>query len=287
MRFPGWMAAVVAALVLLMGSVFVVNEGHTAIVLNLGRVSRVDLGPGLHFKWPLVETARVFDRRLQVLPAEPERYLTSERKDVSVDVFAVGQIQDARAFYRATGGDEAAAVDRLAPIIKDALRNEINARTLQQAVSGDRTEIVKSQLDIINKGAATLGVRIIDLRIKQLDLPTDSRVIDDVYNRMRAQRQQVASRLRAEGEEQANEIRAGADRDQQVILAEAERDAQKLRGEGDAQAARIYADAANRDPSFYAFQRSLEAYRRAFSGSESVIVLERNDPFLQYMRSDR
>ncbi|MGX5671837.1 protease modulator HflC [Thermomonas fusca] len=287
MRFPGWMAAVVAALVLLMGSVFVVSEGHTAIVLNLGRVSRVDLGPGLHFKWPLVETARVFDKRLQVLPAEPERYLTSERKDVSVDFFAVGLIQDARAFYRATGGDEGAAVDRLAPIIKDALRNEINARTLQQAVSGDRTEIVKSQLDIINKGAATLGVRIIDLRIKQLDLPTDSRVIDDVYNRMRAQRQQVASRLRAEGEEQANEIRAGADRDQQVILAEAERDAQKLRGEGDAEAARIYADAANRDPSFYAFQRSLEAYRRAFSGGESVIVLERNDPFLQYMRSDR
>ena len=287
MKFPAWMAAVVAALVLLMGSVFVVNEGHTAIVLNLGRVSRVDLGPGLHFKWPLVETARVFDKRLQVLPAEPERYLTSERKDVSVDFFAVGQIQDARAFYRATGGDEAAAVDRMAPIIKDALRNEINARTLQQAVSGDRTEIVRSQLDVINKGAATLGIRILDLRIKQLDLPTDSRVIDDVYNRMRAQRQQVASRLRAEGEEQANEIRAGADRDQQVILAEAERDAQKLRGEGDAEAARIYADAANRDPSFYAFQRSLEAYRRAFSGGESVIVLERNDPFLQYMRSDR
>jgi membrane protease subunit HflC len=281
------MAAVVAALVLLMGSVFVVSEGHTAIVLNLGRVSRVDLGPGLHFKLPLVESARIFDRRLQVLPAEPERYLTSERKDVSVDFFAIGQIQDARAFYRATGGDESAAVDRLAPIIKDALRNEINARTLQQAVSGDRTEIVKSQLDVINRGAATLGVRILDLRIKQLDLPTDSRVIDDVYNRMRAQRQQVASRLRAEGEEQANEIRAGADRDQQVIIAEAERDAQKLRGEGDAEAARIYADAANRDPAFYAFQRSLEAYRKAFAGGDSVIVLERNDPFLQYMRSDR
>ena len=154
-------------------------------------------------------------------------------------------------------------------------------------MSGDRTEIVKSQLDVINRGAATLGVRILDLRIKQLDLPTDSRVIDDVYNRMRAQRQQVASRLRAEGEEQANEIRAGADRDQQVIIAEAERDAQKLRGEGDAEAARIYAEAANRDPGFYAFQRSLEAYRKAFSGNDSVIVLERNDPFLQYMRSDR
>lgn len=287
MKFPAWMATALAALVLLMGSVFVVNEGHTAIVLNLGRVSRVNLQPGLHFKWPLVETARIFDRRIQVLPAEPERYLTSERKDVSVDFFAVGRIEDARAFYRATGGDESAAVTRLAPIIKDALRNEINSRTLQQAVSGDRTEIVKSQLDVINRGAATLGVRILDLRIKQLDLPTDSRVIDDVYNRMRAQRQQVASRLRAEGEEQANEIRAGADRDQQVILAEAERDAQKLRGEGDAEAARIYAEAANRDPAFYAFQRSLEAYRKAFSGGDSVIVLERNDPFLQYLRNDR
>ncbi|MCL6619687.1 MAG: protease modulator HflC [Thermomonas hydrothermalis] len=287
MKFPAWMATVVAALILLMGSVFVVSEGHTAIVLNLGRVSRTNLGPGLHFKWPLVESARIFDQRLQVLPAEPERYLTSERKDVSVDFFAIGQIMDARAFYRATSGDESAAVDRLAPIIKDALRNEINARTLQQAVSGDRTEIVKSQLSVINRGAATLGIRILDLRIKQLDLPTDSRVIDDVYNRMRAQRQQVASRLRAEGAEQANEIRAAADRDQQVILAEAERDAQKLRGEGDAEAARIYAEAASRDPGFYAFQRSLEAYRKAFSKGDGVIVLDRNDPFLQYLRSDR
>jgi len=283
-----WLGALIVALVLLLGSVFVVSEGHTGIVLNMGRVARVNLQPGLHFKWPLVESARVFDTRLQVLPAEPERYLTSERKDVSVDFFAVGQIEDARAFYRATGGDEGAAVDRLAPIIKDALRNEINSRTLQQAVSGDRTTIVRSQLDTINRGAATLGIRITDLRIKQIDLPTDSRVIDDVYNRMRAQRQQVASRLRAEGEEQANEIRAQADSDRQVILAEAERDAQKLRGEGDAEAIRLYGEAANRDPSFYAFQRSLEAYRAAFDGKhDSVIVLDRNDPFLQYLRSDR
>jgi len=287
MKFPAWMAAVVAALLLFFSSMFIVNEGHTAIVLNLGRVARTDIGPGLHFKWPLVESARIFDRRLQVLPAEPERYLTSERKDVSVDFFAIGRIQDAVAFYRATGGDESAAVARLAPIIKDALRNEINSRTLQQAVSGDRTEIVKSQLDVINKGAATLGIKILDLRIKQLDLPTDSRVIDDVYNRMRAQRQQVASKLRAEGEEQANEIRAGADRDKQVIIAEAERDAQKLRGEGDAEAARIYGAAAGADPSFYAFQRSLEAYRNAFKDGQAVIVLDKDDPFLQYMRSDR
>lgn len=287
MKVSIWAPIAAAALLLLFGSVFVVREGHTAIVLNLGRVSRSDLGPGLHFKLPLIESARIYDQRLLVLPAEPERYLTSERKDVSVDFFAVGKIQDSRAFYRATGGNESDAVERLAPIIKDSLRNEINARTLSQVVAGERDKIVGAQLATINKGAATLGVRIVDLRIKQIDLPTDSRVIDDVYNRMRAQRQQVASKLRAEGEEQANEIRAKADRDSAVLLAEAERDAQKLRGEGDAEAARIYGNAANADPGFFAFQRSLDTYRAAFKDGDAVIVLDKNDPFLQYMRSDR
>jgi membrane protease subunit HflC len=282
-----WVALIVAALLALLGSVFVVSEGQTGMVLNFGRVTRSDIGPGLHFKWPLVETARVFDRRLQVLDAEPERYLTSERKDVSVDFFAVGMIEDVRAFYRATGGDESIAVQRLAPIIKDSLRNEINARTLKQVVSGSRTEVVGPQITAINKGAETMGVRIVDLRIKQIDLPTDSQVIQDVYRRMRAQRQQVASRLRAEGAEQANTVRAQADRDKEVIVAEAERDAQRLRGEGDALAAKTYAAAANKDPSFYAFQRSLEAYRKSFSDGEAVIVLERDDPFLQYLKSDR
>ena len=287
MKLPtAWIALAVAVLLALLGSVYVVNEGQSAIVLNLGRVVRSDIGPGLHFKWPLVESARVFDRRLQVLDAEPERYLTSERKDVAVDFFAIGQIHDVRAFYRATGGNEEIAITRLAPIIKDSLRNEINARTLSQVVSGDRSEIVERQLDAINKGAATLGVKIVDLRIKKIDLPTDSQVIDQVYRRMRAQRQQVASRLRAEGEEQANQIRATADRQQTVISAEAERDAQTLRGEGDAEAAAIYARAYGRDPSFYAFHRSLEAYRKAFADGEAVIVLDDNDPFLQYLRDD-
>jgi membrane protease subunit HflC len=287
MRVSLWMPVAVAVLLGLLGSFYIVNEGQTAMVLNLGRVVRSDIGPGFHFKWPLVETARVFDRRLQVLDAEPERYLTSERKDVSVDFFAVGRIENVRAFYRATGGDEEVAAQRLAPIIKDALRNEINARTLSQVVSGNRSEVIGPQLVNINQGAATMGISIVDLRIKQIDLPTDSEVIKDVYRRMRAQRQQVASRLRAEGEEMANEIRAKADRDQTVILADAERDAQKLRGEGDAEAARIFGQAANRDPAFYAFHRSLEAYRRSFADGNGVIVLERDDPFLQYLRSDR
>ena len=277
----------VVALLLATGSFYIVREGQTAIVLNLGRVARADIGPGLHFKVPLIESARIFDRRLQVLDAEPERYLTSERKDVSVDFFALGLIEDASVFFRATGGDESIAIQRLAPIIKDALRNEINQRTLQQVVSSDRVQVIRDQLAAINDGASTVGIRIVDLRIKQIDLPTDSDVIGQVYRRMRAQRQQVASRLRAEGEEQALLIRATADRDRAVVLAEAERDAQKLRGEGDAEAARIYAGAANRDPGFFAFQRSLEAYRKAFEDGEGVMVLERNDPFLQYLRNDR
>jgi membrane protease subunit HflC len=287
MKVSFWVATAVAVLLALMGSLYVVNEGQTGMVLQFGRVVRSDIGPGLHFKFPLVETARVFDRRLQVLDAEPERYLTSERKDVSVDFFAVGMLEDSRAFYRATGGDESVAVQRLAPIIKDSLRNEINARTLSQVVSGDRQEVIGKQLKGINDGAATMGIRIVDMRIKQIDLPTDSQVIQDVYRRMRAQRQQVASRLRAEGAEQANTVRAEADREQAVIAAEAERDAQRLRGEGDAQAAKAYAAAANKDPSFYAFQRSLEAYRKSFADGQGVIVLDRNDPFLQYLNKDR
>lgn len=287
MKFPVWVPLLFAALLALLGSVYIVTEGQTAIVLNLGRVVRSDVGPGLHFKWPLVESARVYDRRLQVLDAEPERYLTSEKKDVSVDFFAIGRIANVRTFYRATGGDESIAVQRLAPIIKDSLRNAINARTLQQVVSGDRNEVIAGQLAAINKGAGTLGVEITDIRIKRIDLPEDGDVIKSVYARMRAQRQQVASLSRAEGEERAQKIRSEADRQQVVIVADAERDAQKLRGEGDASAAKIYADAYGRDPGFYAFHRSLEAYRKSFADGNAVIVLDRNDPFLHYLHDDR
>jgi len=287
MRTPAWITLAAVAVLALLGSVYVVDEGYSGLVLNLGKVVRTDIGPGLHFKLPLVESARVFDRRLQVLSAEPERFNTKEQLAVSVDFFALGRIQDVRQFYRATGGDEARAIDLLRPIVVDALKNEINSRTLQQVVSGDREGVVSRQIQTINRGASSLGVRIVDIRIKQVDLPTDSNVLNSVYDRMRSQRQQAASQLRAEGVEQAQTIRAQAERDRAVILAEAERDAQKLRGEGDAEAARIYAGAASRDPGFYAFQRSLEAYRKSFGDGNAVIVLDRDDPFLQYMRSDR
>ncbi|MCC4602440.1 protease modulator HflC [Xanthomonas campestris] len=278
---------IVAVLLGLMGSVFVVREDQTAMVLNLGRVVRADLKPGLHFKIPMVESVRVFDRRFQVLDTAPARYFTAEQKDVSVDFFAIGYISDVRAFYRATGGEESVANSRLAPIITDSLRNQINSRTLQQLVSGDRSELIASQLKGINGAIKGLGMQITDLRIKQIDLPTDSQVITDVYERMRAQRKQEASKLRAEGEEQALTIRAQADRESTVIKADAERDAQKLRGEGDAQAAQIYGQAGSKDPAFYAFYRSLEAYRESMTDGNGVVVLDKNDPFLQYLKSDR
>ena len=278
---------VVAVLLGLLGSVYVVREDQTAMVLNLGKVVRADIKPGLHFKVPLVETVRVFDRRFQVLDTAPARYFTAEQKDVSVDFFAIGYISDVRSYYRATGGDGKVANARLAPIITDSLRNQINSRTLQALVSGDRGELIAGQLKAINDAIVPLGMQIIDLRIKQIDLPTDSQVITDVYERMRAQRKQEAAKLRAEGEEQSLTIRAQADRESTVIVAEAERDAQQLRGEGDAQAASIYGKAGSADPSFYAFYRSLEAYRASMTDGNGVIVLDKNDPFLQYMKSDR
>ncbi len=287
MKSPLWIGLAVAALLALLGSVYVVREDQTAMVLNLGKVVRADVKPGLHFKLPLVETVRVFDRRFQVLDTAPARYFTAEQKDVSVDFFAIGYIKDTRAYYRATGGDAKQANQRLAPIITDSLRNQINSRTLQQLVSGDRSELIANQLTGINEAVKGLGMEIVDLRIKQIDLPTDSQVISDVYERMRAQRKQEAAKLRAEGEEQSLTIRAQADREATVIVAEAERDAQQLRGAGDAEAARIYGKAGSADPSFYAFYRSLEAYRGSMTDGNGVIVLDKNDPFLQYLKSDR
>jgi len=277
----------VVALLGLMGSAYIVREDQTGLVLNLGKVVRTDIEPGLHFKVPLVETVRVFDRRFQVLDTAPARYFTAEQKDVSVDFFAIGRIANVGDYFRATGGDSRLANARLAPIITDSLRNQINSRTLQQLVSGDRSELIADQLSAINEAVKTLGMEIIDLRIKQIDLPTDSQIILDVYERMRAQRRQEAAKLRAEGEEQSITIRAEADRESTVIVAEAERDAQQMRGEGDSQAAAIYGRAGSADPAFYAFYRSLEAYRNSLADGNGVIVLDSKDPFLQYLNQDR
>jgi membrane protease subunit HflC len=278
----------VVAVLGLMGSAYQVNESQTAIVLNLGRVVKSDVQPGLHFKWPLVEEVRKFDRRLLPLDATPERYLTSEKKDVSVDFFVKWRIKDVATFYRAaSGGDEEAAKLRLTPIIKDALRNEINGLSLRDVVSGARVDLTARLLETTAEGAATLGVEIVDIRIKQINLPEDGNILKSVFENMSAARTQVANQLRAEGTEAAEKIRAEAERERQVLLAEAERDAQRLRGAGDARAAELSAAAYGQDAEFYAFYRSLEAYRNAMADGKTVVVMDPDSEFLRYFGNER
>lgn len=278
----------VAAVLGLMGSAYQVNESQTAIVLNLGRVVKSDVQPGLHFKWPLVEEVRKFDRRLLPLDATPERYLTSEKKDVSVDFFVKWRIKDVATFYRAaSGGDEEAAKLRLTPIIKDALRNEINGLSLRDVVSGARVDLTARLLETTAEGAATLGVEIVDIRIKQINLPEDGNILKSVFENMSAARTQVANQLRAEGTEAAEKIRAEAERERQVLLAEAERDAQRLRGAGDARAAELSAAAYGQDSEFYAFYRSLEAYRNSMADGKTVVVMDPDSEFLRYFGNER
>jgi membrane protease subunit HflC len=279
---------VIAGLLAAMGSVFVVNESQTAIVLNLGRVVRSGLEPGLHFKWPLVEEVRKFDQRILSLDDAPERYLTSEKKDVSVDFFVKWKIDDVATYYRAAnGGNEEAARQRLTPIVKNALRNEINQRTLQEVVSAGRAELSGNFLEAVNRGAKSLGIEVVDVRIKRINLPDDSNILRTVYSRMSTERTQVANQLRAEGVEQSETIRSEADRQGRVTIAEAERDAQKLRGEGDARASEIYAEAYGQDAEFYAFYRSLEAYRNSMADGQTVMVLDPDSEFLRYFGNDK
>ena len=272
-----------AAVILLFSSVFIVNESQTAIVLNLGKVVRSDLKPGLHFKVPFIEQVRKFDSRLLTLDDNPERYLTVEKKDVEVDFFVKWRIKDVTAYYRATsGGNEEAAAQRLTPIIKNTLRNDINSFTLQNLVSGERTQLAQRLLKPINLGAATLGIEVVDIRIKRINFPKDAKIRDQVLDRMRSERKQVANALRAEGFAESERIRAEAERESQVILADAQREAQKVRGEGDAEVARISAAAYGQDADFYAFYRSLEAYKASFADGKSTMVVDPDSEFLKY-----
>ncbi len=275
--------AVIAAVLVLLGlsSVFVVNEGQSALLLQFGRIVRTDYQPGLHVKLPLVQQVVKFDKRILSLDAPPERYFTSEKKSVNVDFYVKWRIADNAMYYRATGGDELQAVQRLTPIIKDALRFEFNARTLQELISGGRkdiTERVRQQTDVAAR--KNLGLAVVDVRIKRIDLPDE--VSESVYKRMRAERLQLANELRYTGQEAAAKIQADADRQAQVLKADANRDAAKVRGDGDAQAAAIYAQAYSQDPEFFAFYRSMAAYRKSFEDGKSVLVLKPTDPFLKY-----
>ena len=284
MRIAWFIVAGVVAL-LLAGSFYIVDEGELALQFQLGRIVRTDIAPGLHFKMPLMQSVQVFDRRILTLDATPERYLTKEKKDVSVDYFATWRIADVRLFYTATQGSQTAAEQRLTPIVVEALRNTINQRALQDIVALDRNNLGGGMLRQVNQAArASLGIEVIDIRIKRIDLPEDSNVLSTVYERMKAERARVAKQLRAEGDEESSKITAQAEQQRQIIAAEAERDAQTLRGEGDAGAAAIGAQAYGQDPEFYAFWRSLQAYRKVFGGKD-VLVLDPDSDLMRYFAS--
>jgi membrane protease subunit HflC len=271
---------IVALLVVLVMSVYTVDQRDRAILFSLGEIKRDDIKPGLHFKFPLVNNVLTFDGRILTLDAQPERFLTSEKKNVIVDFFVKWRISDAGEYYRATRGQERNALIRLAQIIKDRLRNEFGKRTIQEAVSGERSEIMEVLQVSTNELAKALGIEVVDVRISRIDLPAE--VSDSVYERMRAERERTAREFRARGKEAAERIRARADRQRTVIRANAYRDAEVVRGDGDAKAAQIYADAYNVDPQFFAFSRSLRAYTETFNDKSDLLVLEPSSQFFRF-----
>lgn len=265
-------------------TMFVVDQRQNAIVFRLGEVVAIKTDPGLYFKVPLVDNVRYFDVRILTIDsAEPERFLTSEKKNVLVDLFVKWRITDVRQYFVSVGGDEGRASTRLQQTINDGLRAEFGNRTVHEVVSGERDQIMNLMRARANEDAGKIGVEVLDVRIKRVDLPQEVSV--DVYRRMEAERKRVANEQRSTGAAESERIRADADKQVEVVLAEAYRDAQRIKGEGDAKAAANYAQAYEINPEFYAFYRSLEAYRASFNNRSDVLVLEPNSEFFKYLRS--
>ncbi len=278
----GAVVLLVLAVILLLNAVFTVDEREFAIKFRLGEIIRTDYAPGLHFKTPFVNNVRKFDRRILTLDARPERFLTVEKKNVIVDFFVKWRISDPERFYTSTRGDIANANALLLRIIQDGMRSEFGKRTIQEAVSGERALIMEILTRETNARAQELGLVVVDVRVKRIDLPQE--VSESVYQRMEAERARVARQLRAEGSEAAERIRADAERQRTVLLAEAFREAETLRGQGDAQAAATYAAAYGRNAEFYAFYRSLQAYRNAIGHGTDLLLLSPDGEFFRYLK---
>ena len=276
------LAGVLAVVVLASMSLFTVDQRERAIVFQLGEVKEVITTPGLHFKWPLIQNVRYFDARILTLDTpDAERFITSEKKNLLVDTFVKWTIIDARQYYISVG-DEVQAQTRISQTVNATLREEVGKRTVHEVVSEDRNEIMKSVRERANQDAKKIGVEIIDVRLKRVDLPQE--VSESVYKRMDAERKSVANQLRSEGSSEAERIRAEADKEREVIIANAYKEAQRIKGEGDAKAAAAYAQAFGQNPEFYAFYRSLEAYRSSFKNRSDVLVLEPNSDFFKYLK---
>jgi membrane protease subunit HflC len=263
-------------------SVFTVSESEKAIKFQLGEIVKDDYTAGLHVKLPLINNIKHFDARIQTMDSKPERFLTAEKKNVIVDSFVKWKIGDVKTFYTVVAGDTDQANLRLDQIVKDLFRGEFGKRNIKQLVSTDRSEIRDILIKNVTAPAAALGLEIVDVQVMRIDLPEE--VSTSVFRRMEAERERVAREFRSEGAEAAERIRADADRQRVVTLANAYRDAEKLRGEGDATAADIYAKAYNQDSEFFTFYRSLNAYKKTFTSS-STLVLEPNSDFFQYFKN--
>ncbi len=276
---------ILAVLLLALGglglaSLFTVHETEYAIRFQLGRIVKVDYETGLNYKIPFVNNIRKFDNRILTLDTSPELMLTSEQKYVNVDSFVKWQIVDVAKFYTSTQGNEAIALNRLHGIVSDRIRNQIASRTLAEVVSEQRVNTMKAVAEAANAAAEEFGIKVVDVRIKSIELPDDVR--ESVFRRMQADRQKAANLYRFEGREAAERIRSDADRQVQILLAEAEREGQKIRGEGDAVATRTYAQAYSQDEEFYRFYRSLEAYRTSFSSGRDTLILDPGSEFFDY-----
>lgn len=275
---------VFAAAIVLGMSLFTVDQRQYAIIFQWGEVKQVIDQPGLYLKWPLVQNVRFFDRRILTLDnQEPERFITSEKKNVLVDSYIKWRIVDPKLYYVSVQGDETRARIRLNQTVNAGLREEFGKKTVHDVISGERDKIMEMMRNKADSDARTIGVEIIDVRLKRVELPTE--VSEAVYKRMEAERKRNANLLRSEGSAEAEKIRAIAERQREVIVAEAYRDAQKLKGEGDAKATAIYAQSFGQNPEFYAFYRSLEAYRASFRNKQDVLVVDPSSDFFKYLKN--
>jgi membrane protease subunit HflC len=273
----------IVVLIVVNSTLYVVSEFERGVKLRFGKLIEADIQPGLHLKVPFVDDVRIFDARILTVDAQPASFFTIEKKRLIVDSYAKWRIANVETYYKATGGVESVAHNRLANRVNTGLRNQFGTRTLHEVVSGERDLLMKNITDDLNRTVLdSLGIEVVDVRVKRIDLPQE--VSGPVFRRMTAEREKEARELRSTGKEKAEKIRASADRERTIELANAYRDAEELRGEGDAEAAKIYASAYQEDPEFYSFVRSLNAYKNAFSNKGDIMLVEPDSDFFKYLK---
>jgi membrane protease subunit HflC len=275
--------ALLVLLILLSMATYTVDQREHAIVFRLGEIIAVKEEPGLYFKTPLVDNVKYYDKRILTYESStPDRFITSEKKNVLVDSFIKWRIIDPGKFYVSVNGDERQAVRRLTQTVNDGLRAEFGKRTIQEVVSGERSEIMDIIKERADRESNNIGIEILDVRLRRVDLPKE--VSDSVYQRMEAERKSVANELRSEGFAESEKIKANAEKQKEIIITDAYREAQKIKGQGDAKAARVYSDVFSKNKEFYDFYRSLEAYRNSFDSKEDILVLDPNTEFFKYLQ---